>query len=60
MTQTGSARFDAGTDLAAHGWQTAGTGDAELFTHHALQPIDGDEAPFGEVVYLSAELTEQK
>jgi methyltransferase (TIGR00027 family) len=53
-------RTDAGTYLSAHGWRTAGTNDAELFTQHGLQPIDGDEAPFGEVVYLSAELTEQK
>ena len=29
-------------------------------SQHGLAPIDGDEAPFGEVVYLSAELTEQK
>jgi hypothetical protein len=35
-------------------------GPLSLFTQYGLQPIDGDEAPFGEVVHLSAELTEQK
>ncbi|MGB9222328.1 hypothetical protein [Mycobacterium sp.] len=53
-------RIDAGSYLWAHGRRTAGTSDAGLFTQYGLQPIEGDEAPFGEVVNLSAELTEQK
>lgn len=48
-------RTDAGTYLAAHGWQTVGRSNAELFAHHGLAPAEGNDAPFGEVVYLSAE-----
>ncbi|OBK23473.1 class I SAM-dependent methyltransferase [Mycobacterium asiaticum] len=48
-------RTDAGTYLAAHGWQTASERNAELFARHGLVPAEGDDAPFGEVVYLSAE-----
>ncbi|KAA1248529.1 class I SAM-dependent methyltransferase [Mycobacterium simiae] len=48
-------RTDAATYLAAHGWQIASVSNAELFAHHGLPPIEGDDAPFGDVVYLSAE-----
>ena len=48
-------RADAGTYLDAHGWQTTGSKNAELFAQHGLTPASGDDAPFGEVVYLSAE-----
>ncbi|VBA35114.1 Putative S-adenosyl-L-methionine-dependent methyltransferase [Mycobacterium attenuatum] len=48
-------RTDAGTYLAAHGWQTTGVSDTELFARHGLPPVNGDDAPFGEVVYISAE-----
>lgn len=48
-------RTDAGTYLAAHGWRIAGVSNTELFARHGLPPVDGDDAPFGEVVYLSAE-----
>ncbi|WP_158018938.1 class I SAM-dependent methyltransferase [Mycobacterium basiliense] len=48
-------RTDAGTYLGARGWQIASVSNAELFAHHGLQPLDGDDAPFGEVVYLTAE-----
>ncbi len=48
-------RTDAGTYLAAHGWQTTSVRNSELFAQHGLQPAAGDDAPFGEVVYLSAE-----
>ncbi|OBI87925.1 class I SAM-dependent methyltransferase [Mycobacterium asiaticum] len=48
-------RTDAGTYLAAHSWQTASARNAELFAQHGLVPAEGDDAPFGEVVYLSAE-----
>jgi hypothetical protein len=41
MAQLSSARFDGDTwDLAQHG----------------LPPVDDDDAPFGEVIYVSAEL----
>lgn len=48
-------RTDAGTYLAAHGWRITGVSNTELFARHGLPPVDGDDAPFGEVVYLSAE-----
>lgn len=48
-------RTDAGTYLAAHGWQTTSVRNSELFAQHGLQPAAGVDAPFGEVVYLSAE-----
>lgn len=48
-------RTDAGSYLAAHGWRIASVSSTDLFAQHGLPPIDGDDAPFGEVVYLSAE-----
>lgn len=48
-------RTDADTYLAAHGWRIAGVSNTELFARHGLPPVDGDDAPFGEVVYISAE-----
>ncbi|OBK15246.1 SAM-dependent methyltransferase [Mycobacterium asiaticum] len=48
-------RTDAGTYLSAHGWQTTSARNADLFAQHGLIPAEGDDAPFGEVVYLSAE-----
>ena len=38
------------------GWQTAGASATDLLAKHGLPPVDADDAPFGEVVYLSAEL----
>jgi methyltransferase (TIGR00027 family) len=49
-------RTDAGTYLANLGWKTVSTSTTELLAKHGLPPIDADDAPFGEVVYLSAEL----
>lgn len=48
-------RTDAGTYLSAHGWDTTSARNSELFTKHGLEQASGDDAPFGEVVYLSAE-----
>lgn len=48
-------RTDAGTYLAAHGWETTSLRNSELFAQHGLEPASGDDAPLGEVVYLSAE-----
>jgi methyltransferase (TIGR00027 family) len=48
-------RKDAGAHLAEHGWQTTSERNADLFAGHGLKPAEGDDAPFGEVVYLSAE-----
>jgi methyltransferase (TIGR00027 family) len=49
-------RTDAGTYLTNLGWKTVSTSTTELLAKHGLPPIDADDAPFGEVVYLSAEL----
>jgi methyltransferase (TIGR00027 family) len=49
-------RTNAGTYLANLGWKTVSTSTTELLAKHGLPPIDADDAPFGEVVYLSAEL----
>jgi methyltransferase (TIGR00027 family) len=48
-------RTDAGTYLSAHGWETTGARNSELFALHGLEAASGDDASFGEVVYLSAE-----
>lgn len=49
-------RTDAGTYLADLGWKTVSTSATDLLAEHGLPPIDADDAPFGEVLYLSAEL----
>jgi methyltransferase (TIGR00027 family) len=50
-------RTDAATYLADHGWQTASVTTTNLLAQHGLPPIDEDDAPFGEVVFVSAELS---
>jgi methyltransferase (TIGR00027 family) len=49
-------RTDARTYLESHGWQTASVSTTDLLAKHGLPPIDDDDAPFGEVIYVSAEL----
>lgn len=49
-------RTDVATYLAGNGWRTAGASATNLLSKHGLPPIDPDDAPFGDVVYLSAEL----
>jgi O-methyltransferase involved in polyketide biosynthesis len=49
-------RTNAATYLAAHGWETVASSTSDLLAEHGLPPIDDDDAPFGDVVYLSAEL----
>jgi methyltransferase (TIGR00027 family) len=49
-------RTDARTYLSDHGWQTASASTTDLLAQHGLPPIDDDDAPFGEVIYVSAEL----
>jgi O-methyltransferase involved in polyketide biosynthesis len=49
-------RTDARTYLADHGWQTTTTSTTDLLAQHGLPPIDAEDAPFGEVLYVSAEL----
>jgi methyltransferase (TIGR00027 family) len=49
-------RTDARTYLSDHGWLTASASTTDLLAQHGLPPIDDDDAPFGEVIYVSAEL----
>jgi methyltransferase (TIGR00027 family) len=49
-------RTDVATYLAGKGWQATGVSATDLLARHGLPPIDADDAPFGDVVYLSAEL----
>lgn len=49
-------RTDAGKYLANRGWQTDSTSTTDLVAQHGLPPIDGDDAPFGDVNYIRAEL----
>jgi O-methyltransferase involved in polyketide biosynthesis len=50
-------RTDAATYLADHGWRTATVTTTNLLAQHGLPPIDADDAPFGEVLFVSAELS---
>ncbi|QNI05756.1 class I SAM-dependent methyltransferase [Mycobacterium kubicae] len=52
-------RTDAGTYLSARGWRTTSASSSDLFAQHGLPPVDDDDAPFGEVIYLKAELEAQ-
>jgi methyltransferase (TIGR00027 family) len=49
-------RTDAGKYLADHGWRIDSTSTSDLAARTGLPPIDGDDAPFGDVNYVSAEL----
>ncbi|OSC42931.1 class I SAM-dependent methyltransferase [Mycobacterium decipiens] len=50
-------RTDAGAYLTDQGWQTASVSTTDLLAQHQLPPIEADDAPFGEVIYVSAELS---
>jgi methyltransferase (TIGR00027 family) len=49
-------RTDVTTYLGDRGWEIVGSSTTDLLAKHGLPPIDPDDAPFGDVVYLSAEL----
>jgi methyltransferase (TIGR00027 family) len=51
-------RTDVATYLAGRGWETVGTAGSDLVAKHGLPPVDPDDAPFGDVVYLSSVLKE--
>jgi O-methyltransferase involved in polyketide biosynthesis len=51
-------RTDVATYLAGRGWETVGSSGTDLLAEHGLPPIDPDDAPFGDVVYLSSVLKE--
>lgn len=50
-------RTDVAVYLAGHGWNTTASSAAELLAKHGLPPAEGDDSPFGDVTYLSAELS---
>lgn len=50
-------RTDVASYLAGRGWQTDVRSTADLLARHALPLADADDAPFGDIVFLSAELT---
>jgi methyltransferase (TIGR00027 family) len=52
-------RTDVATHLADHGWETVGSSTTDLLAKHGLSAIDPDDAPFGDVVYLSALLKDR-
>lgn len=52
-------RTDVATYLADHGWETVASSTTDLLAKHGLPPIDPDDAPFGDVVYLSALLKDR-
>jgi methyltransferase (TIGR00027 family) len=47
-------RTTVATYLADHGWETLSTSTTDLLAKHGWPPVDPDDAPFGDVVYLSA------
>lgn len=49
-------KTDAGTYLTDRGWRITGSANSDLFAAHGLPLGEGDDAPFGDVLYLSAEL----
>jgi methyltransferase (TIGR00027 family) len=53
-------RTDVLTYLADHGWETVGSSTTDLLAKHGLPPIDPDDAPFGDVVFLSALLEDRR
>jgi methyltransferase (TIGR00027 family) len=52
-------RTDVATYLGERGWETVGSSGTDLLAEHGLPPIDPDDAPFGDVVYLSSALKER-
>ncbi len=53
-------RTDAGAYLADRGWDVTASPAAELLAAHGLPPADAEDSPVGDVIYLSAELTEDQ
>ena len=52
-------RSDVATYLAGRGWQTDVVSAEELLGRHGLPVADADDAPFGDIEYLSAQLNEE-
>jgi methyltransferase (TIGR00027 family) len=52
-------RTSVATYLANHGWNTVANSTTDLLAKHGLPPLDPDDAPFGDVVFLSALLKDR-
>jgi methyltransferase (TIGR00027 family) len=52
-------RTSVPTYLADHGWEAVGSPITGLLAKHGLPPIDPDDAPFGDVVFLNALLKDR-
>ena len=52
-------RTDVATFLSGRGWQTDVVSAEELLARHGLPVADADDAPFGAIDYLSAQLNEE-
>ena len=53
-------RNEAAVYLSDHGWQMAGSSIRELFAANRLPPIEQDDLPFADRLYVSGTLTDKK
>jgi methyltransferase (TIGR00027 family) len=53
-------RNEAAVYLSDHGWQMAGSSIRELFAANGLPPIEQDDLPFADRLYVSGTLTDKK
>jgi methyltransferase (TIGR00027 family) len=53
-------RNEAAVYLSNHGWQMAGRSIRELFAANGLPPIERDDLPFADRLYVSGTLTDKK
>jgi methyltransferase (TIGR00027 family) len=53
-------RNEAAVYLSEHGWQMAGSSIRELFAANGLPPIEQDDLPFADRLYVSGTLTDKK
>jgi methyltransferase (TIGR00027 family) len=53
-------RNEAAVYLSDHGWQMSGSSIRELFAANGLAPIDKDDVPFADRLYVSGTLTDKK
>ena len=53
-------RNEAAAYLSGHGWQMGGSTIRELFAANGLPPIEEDDLPFADRLYVSGTLTDKK
>jgi methyltransferase (TIGR00027 family) len=53
-------RNEAAVYLSDHGWQMAGSTIREMFAANGLPPIEEDDLPFADRLYVSGTLTDKK